>query len=92
VLAVTRLLTRDANLPATTATGILDAQGRRNALLCGANVIMPDLTPEKYRRQYEIYPGRAERKTDLEKIENLILSLGRKVGRGPGGRPGRSTS
>jgi len=47
---VTRLLTRNTNLPATTATGILDAQGRRKALLSGANVIMPDLTPEKYRK------------------------------------------
>ena len=91
VLAVTRLLTRNTNLPATTATGILDAQGRRKALLSGANVIMPDLTPEKYRRHYEIYPGRAERKTNLREVENLILSLGRKVGRGAGGRPIRST-
>ena len=86
VLAVTRLLTRNTNLPATTATGILEAQGRRKALLSGANVIMPDLTPEEYRRHYEIYPGRAQGKGNLQAVENLILSLGRKVGRGPGGR------
>jgi biotin synthase len=91
VLAVTRLLTRNTNLPATTATGILDAQGRRKALLSGANVIMPDLTPGKYRKHYRIYPGREQRKTDLREIEGLILSLDRKVGRGPGGRKRRST-
>jgi len=86
VLAVTRLLTRNTNLPATTATGILEAQGRRKALLSGANVIMPDLTPEAYRRHYEIYPGRTRGKGGLAEVETLILSLGRKVGRGPGGR------
>jgi biotin synthase len=90
VLAVTRLLTRDTNLPATTATGVLDSRGRRSALLSGANVIMPDLTPEKYRRRYEIYPGRATGKGDLREIETLILSLGRKIGRGPGGRSPRA--
>ena len=92
VLAATRLLTRDTNLPATTATGILSAQARRDALLSGANVIMPDLTPGRYRRRYEIYPGRAEEKTNLKEIENLILSIGRSVGRGAGGRQSRSTS
>jgi biotin synthase len=86
VLAVTRLLTRDANLPATTATGILDGRGRRAALHCGANVIMPDMTPETYRRHYEIYPGRTERKADLKEIKDLILSLGREVGKGAGTR------
>ena len=29
------------------------------ALLCGANVIMPDITPKRYRNSYEIYPGKA---------------------------------
>jgi biotin synthase len=45
VLAITRIITKDTNLPATTAMGVLKSEGQRKALLAGANVIMPNLTP-----------------------------------------------
>jgi biotin synthase len=58
VLAVTRLCLPFANLPATTAVGAAAAGGREAALRCGANVVMPDITPLRYRQLYEIYPGK----------------------------------
>lgn len=58
VLAITRLLLPHTHLPATTAVAVLAADGRQRALRAGANVIMPDLTPDVYRRHYGIYPGR----------------------------------
>ncbi len=57
-LAVTRIVTRNAHLPATTALGSAGKDYRIEGLKAGANVIMPNFTPAKFRRLYEIYPGR----------------------------------
>jgi len=93
VLAITRMVTRDANLPATTASGVLDPGGRRKALLAGANVIMPDITPPKYREQYDIYPGRTGPAEGVDAVVRLISSLGRKVSQSPGyRRPPRNST
>ena len=86
VLAVTRIMTRNTNLPATTAAGVLDSEGRRKALQAGANVIMPDLTPECYRRDYQIYPGKVRATMEKGQLMELISSLGRKIGPGAGYR------
>jgi biotin synthase len=86
VLAVTRIMTRNTNLPATTAAGVLDSEGRRKALQAGANVIMPDLTPECYRRDYQIYPGKVRATMEKDQLMELISSLGRKIGPGAGYR------
>jgi biotin synthase len=86
VLAITRMVTRDTNLPATTALGVLNPEGRRRALLAGANVIMPDITPQKFREHYEIYPGKTKPGEGLDWVERLLSSLGRKVGQGQGYR------
>lgn len=88
VLAVARLVIPWAHLPATTAVGTLDPNGRRLALQRGANVVMPNLTPRKYRAHYQIYPGKIclqeEPEDCRECLEGMIRSLGRRVGRGPG--------
>ncbi len=57
-LAVTRLVVKTPHLPATTALGSMDKDYRIEGLRCGANVIMPNFTPLKYRKLYEIYPGK----------------------------------
>ena len=59
VLAPTRIVTKNAHLPATTALGSIGSgDGRIPALQAGANVLMPSFTPVPYRRLYEIYPGK----------------------------------
>ena len=90
-LALTRLLCPDTNIPSTTALATLDpGAGRANGLKVGANVVMPNLTPPKYRVLYRIYPGKAglQETADItrDKIEAQIHALGRSIGRGPGGR------
>jgi biotin synthase len=89
VLAVARLMTRTTNIPATTALGSLDPDGRIRALGAGANVVMPDFTPPAYRRLYEIYPGRNV-EMDLSDFLNQLYKdigrIGRKIGRGSGNR------
>ena len=60
MIALTRLVRPDANIPSTTAIATNDAQnGRISGLSRGANVIMPNLTPTRYRALYEIYPNKA---------------------------------
>jgi len=57
-IAVTRIVMKYVNMPATTAIGSLDKDFRDEALKCGANVLMPNFTPAPYKRLYEIYPGK----------------------------------
>ncbi len=91
VLALTRLTRPDANIPSTTALATLNkASGRELGLSRGANVVMPNLTPPQYRTLYEIYPSKAclfETADDCRScLRNRILSMGRAIGEGPGGR------
>jgi len=58
VMAITRLLLPDINIPATTAMETLNPNGRLIALQSGANVVMPNVTQGDYRKFYEIYPGK----------------------------------
>jgi biotin synthase len=57
VVALTRILTRDTLIPATTALSVLNPEmGVLSALSAGANVIMINETPAQYKKLYEIYP------------------------------------
>lgn len=58
VMAITRLLLPDANIPATTAMETLNKEGRIVALNSGANVVMPNVTEGEYRQLYMLYPGK----------------------------------
>lgn len=92
VLAIARILTRNTNIPATTALATLHPQGRLLALQAGANVVMPDFTPEKYKIHYEIYPGRTDVGAAEEIIGNLekdFQSIDRTRSYSPGNRLGK---
>lgn len=58
VMAITRLLLPDVNIPATTAMETLNKNGRIIALQSGANVAMPNVTEGDYRQMYALYPGK----------------------------------
>lgn len=91
MIAIARLLMPQAHLPATTALGTIDAKGRQKALQSGANVVMPNVTPNKFRRLYEIYPNKIcldDNPGHCRKcISGIITSLGRSVAEGPGHSP-----
>ncbi len=89
VIAAARLITRDTNIPATTALATLHPQGRLYALQAGANVAMPDFTPEIYKNRYVIYPGRKDVGSALEIISELekdFYSIGRTINYSVGNR------
>jgi biotin synthase len=58
MIAILRILMKDINIAATTALQSLDRLGREKALKIGANVIMPNITPGKYRDDYLLYQGK----------------------------------
>jgi biotin synthase len=91
VVALSRLVCPEANIPSTTALATIDpASGRELGLQRGANVVMPNLTPLQYRALYEIYPGKAcihETASACSRcLEARIRAIGRRPGAGPGGR------
>ena len=83
VMAITRILLKDINIPATTAMESIQKDGRIIALQSGANVVMPNVTTTEYRQKYEIYKGKAcinENPTKcLGCITNKIKLIGRSV-------------
>ena len=90
VMAITRLLLPDINIPATTAMESLNKNGRVIALQSGANVVMPNVTEGEARRLYALYPGKicindtpGHCRTC---ITGKITNIGRKVSEGYGYR------
>lgn len=83
VMALTRILLKDINIPATTAMETLNPNGRIIALQSGANVVMPNVTTTEYRKKYEIYPNKIcinENPTQcFNCISNKIEAIGRTV-------------
>ena len=58
MIAATRLYLHDVNIAAATALQALDPEGREKGLLAGANVMMPNVTENQYRADYQLYAGK----------------------------------
>ncbi|MBI2437320.1 MAG: [FeFe] hydrogenase H-cluster radical SAM maturase HydE [Lentisphaerae bacterium] len=83
-IAQARLMYPAARILVTTALETLcAAKGAREGLLAGANSIMINITPSKYRRLYEIYPNRAGVEADTPERIDQMLKLLRSLGRAP---------
>jgi len=89
-VSVLRLVNPDAHIPATTAFDAVfpNKMGRNLVLQRGANVFMPNSTPQKYREDYQIYPNKpsvdeAPEQCALDITDRLSM-LGRSIGDGPG--------
>lgn len=81
-VALARILLPDANLPVTTALGVINQSEKENAFACGANVIMKKVTPDEYKKAYEIYPAKLE-KTNIEEDRKLLEEQIRNLDRIP---------
>lgn len=80
LVAITRLVLPDCNLPATTSLGVLEDRAKADVFSCGANVVMRKVTPQKYKQLYEIYPsklGDTHVRADRLALEQQIRSLDR---------------
>lgn len=80
MVALTRLLLPKALLPSTTALASLHCDGRKLALLSGANVVMPNLTPPNERKNYLLYQNKIvdgeETAESFQKLKEEIESIG----------------
>ncbi len=84
MIAATRLALRDVNIASTTALQALDPIGREKGLKFGANVIMPQVTPQDVRRDYQLYPGKPCLEENAGECQSClgmrIEFAGRKIG------------
>ncbi len=58
LISVLRLMFPRALIPATTALGTIHPKGREMGLKAGANVVMPNLSPVRVRKLYELYENK----------------------------------
>ena len=79
LLSIIRLISPKILLPATTALGSIEENGREKGILAGANVVMPNLSPYESRKKYELYNNKlfgsaesAQAINDLKKRMNAI--------------------
>ena len=80
LLSIIRLMLPDVMLPSTTALGSVEADGRLRGILSGANVLMPNLTPDKMRESYTLYNNKddasAKYRDDLEALDKKLRARG----------------
>ncbi|MDE7360170.1 MAG: [FeFe] hydrogenase H-cluster radical SAM maturase HydE [Lachnospiraceae bacterium] len=83
MVALTRLTLPGALIPATTALGTIHPQGRELGLKAGANVVMPNLSPEDVRGQYSLYDNKAcsgqEAAEGLTALKESVAAAGYRV-------------
>jgi biotin synthase len=72
MVALLRIIMKDINIAATTAMQAIDPQGREKALMIGANIIMPNLTPVKYREDYLLYEDKPCIDEEAEECQNCL--------------------
>ncbi len=69
LIALMRILLPDVLLPVTNSLVTLDKSIREKAILAGANVLMPNLSPAKYRSKFSLYDNKIC--TGEETVENI---------------------
>lgn len=83
LLSIIRLIKPNILLPATTALGSLEEGGREKGILCGANVIMPNLSPMSERKKYSLYNNKLfsgnESAQEIKKLAESVRSIGYQI-------------
>lgn len=72
MLALVRLLLPEILLPATTALGTIDPEGREKGVKAGGNVVMPNLSPTNVRKKYALYDGKVSTGDEAAESRRLI--------------------
>lgn len=83
LLSIIRLISPNILLPATTALGSIDPMGREKGIMAGANVVMPNLSPEDAKQKYQLYNNKlssgAEAAANKRMLEERMESIGYKI-------------
>ncbi|MCH3915999.1 MAG: [FeFe] hydrogenase H-cluster radical SAM maturase HydE [Spirochaetia bacterium] len=79
LLSILRLMRPTVLLPATTAMDTVRKYGRKEAVLAGCNVIMPNITPARQRANYKLYNDMAELRTThsigINEINDMLRDI-----------------
>ncbi len=88
MLGLIRLLLPRVLLPATTALGTVDPDGREKGILAGANVVMPNLSPIQVRDKYLLYDNKIstgdEAAESLDSLRKRLEKIGYHIETGRG--------
>ncbi|MGN0292748.1 MAG: [FeFe] hydrogenase H-cluster radical SAM maturase HydE [Lachnospiraceae bacterium] len=91
LLSIIRLMLPRVLLPATTALGSICKDGREQGILAGANVIMPNLSPEDVREKYLLYNNKLHTGSDAAEnkrlLEEQMEAIGYRIVTGRGDYP-----
>ena len=83
LLAIVRLMLPDVLLPATTALGTIEPDGREQGVMAGANVVMPNLSPMEVRKKYMLYDNKIstgmEAAANIKELKRRMASIGYEV-------------
>ncbi|MBI4834568.1 MAG: [FeFe] hydrogenase H-cluster radical SAM maturase HydE [Planctomycetes bacterium] len=84
IIAKARIMNPDARILVTTALETLDKENAaRDGLMAGANSLMINVTPPKYRKLYDIYPQRFGTDLEVQEHINRAIELLKSLGRAP---------
>ncbi|MFB6319305.1 [FeFe] hydrogenase H-cluster radical SAM maturase HydE [Saccharicrinis sp. FJH54] len=72
MVAILRIMMKDINIASATALQAIDKIGREKAIKIGANVIMPNITPGKYRDDYKLYENKPCTDENAEDCSNCL--------------------
>lgn len=72
MIALLRIIMPDINIAATTALQAIDKLGREKALQVGANILMPNITPDNYRDNYLLYENKPCTGEDADDCKDCI--------------------
>ncbi len=72
MIAILRILMKDINIAAATALQAIDPLGREKAIRIGANIIMPNITPGKFRNDYALYENKPCVDEEPEECKNCL--------------------
>lgn len=79
LISLLRLMLPRTLIPATTAIGSLSPGGRERAILAGANVVMPNLSPPRVRGQYNLYDHKTELLQNGTALNRLFQNIGYEI-------------
>ncbi|EKE01447.1 MAG: hypothetical protein ACD_21C00131G0001 [uncultured bacterium] len=82
-IAISRFVDSNSNILVTTALETLDKNAKKEALLAGANSLMINITPIKYRQLYTIYDNKADSEKEVAQSIKETVELLYELGRAP---------
>lgn len=80
LISIIRLMMNDVLLPSTTALGTIHPKGRELGILHGANVVMPNLSPQSVRKKYSLYNGKISFGEESAQCKKLLEKQMKAIG------------